>query len=186
MGAGDATFKFQSTLPAWGATADNGGNLAHIIFQSTLPAWGATPPVNRILAVQDISIHAPRMGSDIRRSELTCDHARISIHAPRMGSDVCDRSAVRLNTISIHAPRMGSDYSHSSASRYTRFQSTLPAWGATALRFMILDTEKISIHAPRMGSDSRERRATPCWSQFQSTLPAWGATLRHRESISGG
>ena len=63
-------------------------DFSHVVFQSTLPAWGATfvmyscflsgfdfnprsphgerhPPVNRILAVQDeISIHAPRMGSD--------------------------------------------------------------------------------------------------------------------------
>ena len=55
-------------------------------FQSTLPAWGATILVAKIFRGKDISIHAPRMGSDeIHR------HARgvhdISIHAPRMGSD---------------------------------------------------------------------------------------------------
>ena len=55
---------FQSTLPAWGATATSGYMAAQQAFQSTLPAWGATPPVARILAVQNISIHAPRMGSD--------------------------------------------------------------------------------------------------------------------------
>ena len=34
---------FQSTLPAWGATAlKSGGKYTRQIFQSTLPAWGAT------------------------------------------------------------------------------------------------------------------------------------------------
>ena len=34
--------KFQSTLPAWGATAAAALGLALMRFQSTLPAWGAT------------------------------------------------------------------------------------------------------------------------------------------------
>ena len=33
----------------------------------------------------------------------------ISIHAPRMGSDIADGVLDRIRTISIHAPRMGSD-----------------------------------------------------------------------------
>ena len=33
-------------------------------FQSTLPAWGATVTVDRMGMGCDISIHAPRMGSD--------------------------------------------------------------------------------------------------------------------------
>ena len=60
----DAETQFQSTLPAWGATIENSGNITDnnfnprsphgerlillvivlilILFQSTLPAWGAT------------------------------------------------------------------------------------------------------------------------------------------------
>ena len=37
------------------------------------------------------------------------DGLKISIHAPRMGSDVDFQPWERSNTISIHAPRMGSD-----------------------------------------------------------------------------
>ena len=58
--------KFQSTLPVWGAT-----ELPAVTFyeqqkfQSTLPVWGATTvgvdPHNSIT----ISIHAPRVGSDV-------------------------------------------------------------------------------------------------------------------------
>ena len=56
------------------------------LFQSTLPGWGATAIFKFKLAYADISIHAPRVGSDevdkaYRRA------VKISIHAPRVGSD---------------------------------------------------------------------------------------------------
>ena len=34
------------------------------LFQSTLPVWGATSEFKRTLAIEGISIHAPRVGSD--------------------------------------------------------------------------------------------------------------------------
>ena len=37
------------------------------IFQSTLPGWGATLPLDGARRVRNISIHAPRMGSDFLR-----------------------------------------------------------------------------------------------------------------------
>ena len=79
----------------------------------------------------DISIHAPRMGSDhcVGRSAASMrnfnprspDGERlkttpiygisyiISIHAPRMGSDQIALEVAAIAVISIHAPRMGSD-----------------------------------------------------------------------------
>ncbi len=102
-------FLFQSTLPAWGATvATKGGKeqknnfnprsphgerlssnfdlMLLFLFQSTLPAWGATSLHIVQHKHKNISIHAPRMGSDYNYhpGEL---RQRISIHAPRMGSD---------------------------------------------------------------------------------------------------
>ena len=55
-----------------------------------------------------ISIHAPRVGSDIGDGilGLVC---RISIHAPRVGSDCVDEDGQLEPPISIHAPRVGSD-----------------------------------------------------------------------------
>ena len=38
----DGRGRFQSTLPAWGATWHAGKNGTLALFQSTLPAWGAT------------------------------------------------------------------------------------------------------------------------------------------------
>ena len=78
---------FQSTLPARGATANNGitadagqyfnprsphgerrlildQNHVQFLFQSTLPARGATAMRKRFMKRCEISIHAPRTGSD--------------------------------------------------------------------------------------------------------------------------
>ena len=58
-------FKFQSTLPAWGATGKPCEILSIDVFQSTLPAWGATSLGRKEIDEVPISIHAPRVGSDL-------------------------------------------------------------------------------------------------------------------------
>ena len=55
---------FQSTLPVWGATEIRPLATASVRFQSTLPVWGATDRAPAAGARQQISIHAPRVGSD--------------------------------------------------------------------------------------------------------------------------
>ena len=123
-----------------------------------------------------ISIHAPREGSDPTplipppgrcnfnprspRGERpappfsSCCCLPISIHAPREGSDQRLAGLRHPDIISIHAPREGSD-AGSLASEYfsVRFQSTLPARGATKARSSRPCSTPISIHAPREGSD---------------------------------
>ena len=126
--------EFQSTLPARGATVffPTCGKLRR--FQSTLPARGATVCCRYVRRLQWISIHAPRTGSDKM------------LAAFEKGFD-----------ISIHAPRTGSDLLGAYNTFYTaRFQSTLPARGAT----------------------TRLTRCFPMNTVFQSTLPARGATRR--------
>ena len=63
-----------------------------------------------MLQAAEISIHAPREGSD---EKVPCQDAApdmtISIHAPREGSDLEDAVGVVGLAISIHAPREGSD-----------------------------------------------------------------------------
>ena len=56
---------FQSTLPAWGATYLPDLLKVPVKFQSTLPAWGATSGIRAWYTFRGISIHAPRMGSDL-------------------------------------------------------------------------------------------------------------------------
>ena len=124
---------FQSTLPGWGATVLRRYEPVRLSgFQSTLPGWGATryedimtvsgfnfnprsPDGERLVDCSlpprnsTISIHAPRMGSDVRVIARMPFGDPISIHAPRMGSDRLPHGHGLRIDISIHAPRMGSD-----------------------------------------------------------------------------
>ena len=123
----------------------------------------------------------------------------ISIHAPRTGSDLTYSTSPAIRKISIHAPRTGSDTASLLATDgVITFQSTLPARGATARADGVLIVLLISIHAPRTGSDRglrpRDVRLAhfnprsphgerhiaeiiiTVWVLFQSTLPARGAT----------
>ena len=79
----------------------------------------------------DISIHAPRAGSDPAKRGR--EHYRgISIHAPRAGSDSAPARCFCRTGISIHAPRAGSDiFEVSNLFCPKEFQSTLPVRGAT-------------------------------------------------------
>ena len=61
-----------------------------------------------------ISIHAPRVGSDPDRTRLRRGRYQISIHAPRVGSDPPGGGIQLRQGISIHAPRVGSDPSEPS------------------------------------------------------------------------
>ena len=126
---------FQSTLPVWGATWARANRcIGFSEFQSTLPVWGATSDTDSLHLIGDISIHAPRVGSDPWHRRGRSPGQNISIHAPRVGSDP---------NISMFCPSM------------VIFQSTLPVWGATRPSVSFFCTCRISIHAPRVGSDSR-------------------------------
>ncbi len=170
--------RFQSTLPAWGATKFETFVNDAIEFQSTLPAWGATSSA-ATSSRQGSSNFNPRSPRGERpfQNRHGVRHDGISIHAPRVGSDERhDRRCVHQH-ISIHAPRVGSDVAADNADVYNLvFQSTLPAWGATADRYALAKDWYISIHAPRVGSDTYGVPGKDKVIEFQSTLPAWGAT----------
>ena len=95
--------RFQSTLPAKGAI-----RLRVPMFQSTLPAKEATRQVLCFSVALDVSIHAPREGSDLLRCSAY-GPAVVSIDAPREGSDSPLRRGFREKGVSIHAPGEGSD-----------------------------------------------------------------------------
>ena len=102
-------WRFQSTLPVWGATLPWWRPFGHspdfnprspcgerphlpgcvrrsVKFQSTLPVWGATQIGRKFRCAGGISIHAPRVGSDFAMPQSLL-LLLISIHAPRVGSD---------------------------------------------------------------------------------------------------
>ena len=127
---------------------------------------------------EDISIHAPRTGSDSpsagKSGRLIYFNPR-SPHGERPGiageqnreADFNPRSPHgerRLGAnlqqphiaISIHAPRTGSDRPAVVLMLgCVKFQSTLPARGATGRRAQNGRRHAISIHAPRTGSDAQ-------------------------------
>ena len=156
----------------------------------------------------EISIHAPRMGSDaaiirgktssfLFQSTLPAwgatSHALLIARTessfqstpPAWGATESFTNFRRKSIISIHAPRMGSDPDKEQKTiHYAKFQSTPPAWGATKKHTIISEIITISIHAPRMGSDSNALIASSSLSKFQSTPPAWGATLTPLRSLN--
>ena len=118
------------------------------------PRVGSDPRSHRPTWQPQISIHAPRVGCLLYTSFPKIS-PKISIHAPRVGSDFFKLIAGRNFLISIHAPRVGSDRNHLAFyHRKLLFQSTLPVWGATTGKPPHLPQGHISIHAPRVGSDT--------------------------------
>ena len=57
------------------------------------------------------------------------------------------------------------------AKRLFKFQSTLPAWGATLGLWSPGEMVKISIHAPRVGSDSGVTSTMRSQSHFNPRSP---------------
>ena len=169
-------WRFQSTLPVWGATHRGTGLERLHRFQSTLPVWGATVYRGGLRHKPDISIHAPRVGSD---SFWPAYSQNFFYFNPRSPCGERRASIKKLTERRI-------------------FQSTLPVWGATTGYSFKSRWVSISIHAPRVGSDGSLLPHTqhspnfnprsPCGERhygrvsaydgeiFQSTLPVWGAT----------
>ena len=151
------TILFQSTLPARGATFFSDIIcFDRIIFQSTLPARGATWWWLATPYSTPISIHTPREGSDMVSASISLHSLYFNPHSPRGERRLCHASLYGLQ----------------------RFQSTLPARGATISTVIPLIRPPISIHTPREGSDSSTFGAAWTGIKFQSTLPARGATFR--------
>ena len=124
--------KFQSTLPGWAATIigerkyQNWLNfnprcpcgqrrykrrlvLRLCYFNPRCPCGQRRCICNSVLFIMFISIHAARVGSDLKSFQSLAS-LLISIHAARVGSDRFTLIAkVIIFCISIHAARVGSD-----------------------------------------------------------------------------
>ena len=96
--------------------------------------WGATNLYRRPPPVGAISIHAPRVGSDVDRVLAVTSEVAFQSTLPVWGAT--SRLRQLLSSCRV-------------------FQSTLPVWGATGKRDSMATESSISIHAPRVGSDGR-------------------------------
>ena len=146
---------FQSTLPARGATLPLITLYIHFAYFNPRSPHGERPEAYKAaMQPNKISIHAPRTGSDDFRHPPERAEA-ISIHAPRTGSDRRNM-AVRAYPENFN-PRSPHGERHGGFNRFFgtgKFQSTLPARGATAGDIVEWGGADISIHAPRTGSDN--------------------------------
>ena len=170
-------------------------------FQSTLPARGATfYQFANIVDSDNISIHAPRTGSDATGGDKqafgACNFNPRSPHGERQGTRFKPTAAV---PISIHAPRTGSDIfinsytihhcyfnprsphgerlaANAELSVKGQFQSTLPARGATPQELLLRMLKRFQSTLPARGATSAVMTDNNSILLFQSTLPARGAT----------
>ena len=100
---------FNSRSPHEERPAANTGCFFPYAFQFTLPAWRATSAYYRLLHGLEISIHAPRMESDIPKYTALSAASTFQFTLPAWRA-TCKLPAATVSLqISIHAPRMESD-----------------------------------------------------------------------------
>ena len=142
-------------------------------FQSTLPARGATRDTCGERCDSIISIHAPRTGSDIVSLRDSSLGKVISIHAPRTGSDSCFPICWNcFRTFQSTLPARGATIREGHHRRAPcLFQSTLPARGATVLLLRMNparnDFNPRSPHGERLQAGS----SLPTWQYFNPRSP---------------
>ena len=125
---------------------------------------------------QEISIHAPRTGSDHDLPDAFKCAALFQSTLPARGATDGLSPGMEANNISIHAPRTGSDTpSAAGFSGWGYFNPRSPH-GERLYQGRHAGHHPISIHAPRTGSDRAADVMNTEMVVFQSTLPARGAT----------
>ena len=103
-------WKFQSTLPVWGATG-----VYHAVAFNTEDFNPRSPCGERLYRYDNlyqhngISIHAPRVGSDAIAVALAAECLYFNPRSPCGERQTVVSNPLRIQIISIHAPRVGSD-----------------------------------------------------------------------------
>ena len=139
---------------------------------------GSDTPISVIPLARIISIHAPRVGSDLETMHFSAPRIGFQSTLPVWGATPCVTQSCSPSHISIHAPRVGSDgllrmrlfqtkknfnprspcgerlfnrFCHLYGRRY--FNPRSPCGERQLMDAETWITPEISIHAPRVGSD---------------------------------
>ena len=142
-------------------------------FQSTLPARGATAPAGTGARNSRISIHAPRTGSDGEAVDSLRAVRDFNPRSPHGERPVRRRPApCRRWNFNPRSPHGERHRRKDARAMLNPFQSTLPARGATS-GWMTIGRRRrsISIHAPRTGSDLVSRSPTSAYVNFNPRSP---------------
>ena len=119
------------------------------LFQSTLPAGGATiSPTLNVVLIEDFNPRSPQ--------------------GERPGIQLCPLICINFNPRSPQGERLAYTYNKTF---YPKFQSTLPAGGATCDCRNTNNDGGISIHAPRRGSDKSVKLCANSAPNFNPRSP---------------
>ena len=168
---------FLSTLPARGATELVGTLPRERQFLSTLPARGATGNLAPGHRPAEISIHAPREGSDVPQ-HLRCEvQQHFYPRSPRGERLVLPAGGQQKVDISIHAPREGSDHQVLMQGGQTPyFYPRSPRGERPPSPRRNLTLKNFYPRSPRGERPSFSMLSALAKMSFLSTLPARGAT----------
>ena len=149
-------------------------------FQSTLPVRGATRVAEVVGAVRaDISIHAPRAGSDeYARSDLD-KRMTISIHAPRAGSDGSTAWHIwRSPNFNPRSPCGERLFLGMAKINHKHFNPRSPCGERLACRVPFISPPSVfQSTLPVRGATTWTGEGQLAYQIFQSTLPVRGATM---------
>ncbi len=131
------------------------------MFQSTPPAWGATPGDNFPASVHNVSIHAPRMGSDRVGAAWAFPRGCFNPRPPhgerhQMSDLFCP--VCSFNPRPPHGERPTAKSKRGKAKCF----NPRPPHGERRHGVKFWGGGGVSIHAPRMGSDYKT--PAPTWS----------------------
>ena len=162
-------------------------------FQSTLPVWGATWHIAYARCGVQVSIHAPRVGSDIitllRLLPIRCfnprspcgERRRLWLYLlcqctfqstlPVWGATIEWSYSSRIGFVSIHAPRVGSDSNISRKAVVVHVSIHAPRVGSDVIKKEHNARNYVSIHAPRVGSDGHSSMLSNAYCSFNPRSP---------------
>ena len=146
--------RFQSTLPARGATEVQCMRMRYLEDFNPRSPHGERPsrPASFSPCI-DISIHAPRTGSDPPVRASLSAYPIFQSTLPARGATTISVDGVIFRLFQSTLPARGATFRKFFSVYADAFQSTLPARGATMLAYIERKIYCISIHAPRTGSD---------------------------------
>ena len=119
-----------------------------------------------------ISIHAPRTGSDVSRSAFGWATGAFQSTLPARGATSRKHAnSARASNFNPRSPHGERRRKESTMTKDEVFQSTLPARGATQVFCVLSASHCISIHAPRTGSDFADWRGRVPPEHFNPRSP---------------
>ena len=170
-------------------------------FQSTPPRGGRPVPLGPVIAITDISIHAPargatyaggagsqsvihfnprpREGGDYHAYYYHTFQSQISIHAPARGATRLVPDLGQVAVISIHAPARGATFRQPLHGHYAGISIHAPARGATVETYVLISRKLLFQSTPPRGGRPLHGRLLHHSAVISIHAPARGATSPH-------